>query len=152
MRTAEGKDRTEGDEKMRKNKRARVEMDAGGRHDKPAQAKNEDEQMKEARGNGLTEQSADKSTARWEQQLILAGETEQQCWKCRRQSQTKYRWTHRAEKSAPTRGKDQGACRLSSQDRRNFSRRRTQGSISTAVATERLEKRQPTTLEWFMTS
>ena len=39
-------------------------MDTGDGFDKPGEAKNEDEQVEEARGNGQTEQSADKSSCR----------------------------------------------------------------------------------------
>ena len=59
MRTAEGKDRNERAEEMRQDKRARAEMDAGDGHDKPAEAKNEDEHTEEAQGDGQTEQSAE---------------------------------------------------------------------------------------------
>ena len=52
MRIAEGKDRIDRDEEMRQDKRARVEMDTDDGHNKPAEAKNEDEQMDETRGNG----------------------------------------------------------------------------------------------------
>ena len=48
-RTAKGKDRIDRDEEMRQDKRARVvEMDTGDGFDKPAEAKNEDEQLEEA--------------------------------------------------------------------------------------------------------
>ena len=63
-RTAKGKDRIDRDEEMKQDKRARVEMDTGDGFDKPAEAKNEDEQVEKARGNGQTEQSADKSSCR----------------------------------------------------------------------------------------
>ena len=39
-------------------------MDTSDGFDWPGEAKNEDEQMEEARGNGQTEQSADKSSSR----------------------------------------------------------------------------------------
>ena len=39
---------------MRQNKRESVEMDVGDVHDKPAETKNEDEQKKEAQGEGRT--------------------------------------------------------------------------------------------------
>ena len=60
MRTAEGKDRFDRDEEIRKGKRARVEMDVSDGHDKPAEAKGEDDQMEE----GQAEQSEDKSSGR----------------------------------------------------------------------------------------
>ena len=101
-RTAQGKDRTDRDEDMRQDKRARVEMHTGDGHDKPAETKKEDQQTEEAQGNGQTDQSADKSSSRkndetsgtaekenvqyGEQQVNVASETEQQCWKCRRKA------------------------------------------------------------------
>ena len=92
----------------------------------PAEAKNEDEQVEETR--------TQTRVARWEQQFSVACESVQPL------SQTKYRWTHRTEKSARTTSKDQGACKLSSQDQRT-SREAHKSSATTAVATERCEKR-----------
>ena len=57
MKTVDGKDRIDKDEEMRQDKRARVNMVAGDGHDRPAEAKNEDEQMEEARGDGRTERT-----------------------------------------------------------------------------------------------
>ena len=126
MRTAEGKDRIDRDEDMRQDKRARVEMDTGDGHHKPAEAKNEDEQIEETRGNGQIEQSLHKCSSRKNDEAsgtVEKGERSSTVGaavqrplrdrtamlEVQTQSQTKYRWTHRTEKSARTKGKDQGA-------------------------------------------
>ena len=54
MRTAECRDRIDREEEMRQDKRARVKVESGDGHGKPAEATNEDEQMEE--GECLTDE------------------------------------------------------------------------------------------------
>ena len=63
MKTSEGTDRIDKDEEMRQDKRARVEMDASDSHEKPAEARHEDVQMGEERGDRRTAQNADSSNS-----------------------------------------------------------------------------------------
>ena len=59
---------------MRQDKRDRVEMDAGNGHDEPAEARNEDVQMEEERGDGRTVQNADNSSNRTSDEASDAAE------------------------------------------------------------------------------
>ena len=116
--------------------------------------------MEEARGNGQTEQSADKASSRKNGEVSGTGAMESvqhggssTSSSLAIPSSSGGRADARTEKSARTKGKDHGACRSTSQDERNLSRRSTKAApVQLLQLNDWNRDTEATTLEWLMTS
>ena len=132
-------------------------MDTGDGHDKPAEAKNESEQMQETRGNAQTEQSADKSCSRKSDEASGKGEKENVQHDGSSSSTSHARRSSNARSANANPDEVQmdpqdgevntdkrersGSMQIEQPGPEELLEKKHKGSASTTVATERLEKR-----------